>query len=44
MQISFLRSHKTNYFYKFISNNVYKYPYKSERARNEKNNVQLTHM
>ena len=34
MQISLLRSHIFN-VYKFISNNVYKDPYMSERARNE---------
>ena len=44
MQISVLRSHISNNVYKFISNNVYKDPYMSERARNEKNPVRSTHM
>ena len=43
MQISLLRSRISNNISKFISNNVYKDPYISERARNEKHHVQLTH-
>ena len=39
MQISLLRSHISNNVYIFNSNNVYKDPYISERARNEKNPV-----
>ena len=44
MQISLLRSHISNTVCKFISNNVYRDPYMTESARNEKNPVQLTHM
>ena len=44
MQISLLRSRISNIVSKLISNNVYKDPYISERARNEKHPVQLTHM
>ena len=44
MQISLLISHIPNNVYKFISNYVYKDPYMSERAQNETDPVQLTHM
>ena len=44
MQISLLRSRISNNASKFVSNNVYKDPYISERARNEKHPGQLTHM
>ena len=44
MQISLLRSRISKNVSKFISNNVYKDPYLSERARNEKHPVQLTYM
>ena len=44
MQISLLRSHISKNVCKFISDRVYKDPYMSERARNEKKHVQSTHM
>ena len=44
MQISLLRSRISDNFSKIVSNNVYKDSYISERARNEKHPVQLTHM
>ena len=37
MKISLLRSHISNNVCNFISNRVYKDPYMSERARNERN-------
>ena len=44
MQISLLRSHISDNVNEFISNIVYKDPYMSERARDETNPAQLTHM
>ena len=44
MQISLLRSHILDNVDKLISNYVYKDPYMSERAQNENDPVQLTHM